>query len=111
MEIISRSPHDPTVPPHVSVTMTVPEDDRQFQMANMNGHLINPERLALVLNRAMHSQSSHMTAHADTAASRFWLTNTARSGSQKSTESFHDALAALGLIARLTENRRLTGDL
>lgn len=111
MEIISRSPHDPTAPPHIAITMTVPEDDRQFQMANMNGHRINPERLALVLNRAMHSQSSHMTAHADAAASRFWLTNTGRSGSQESTESFHDALAALGLIARLTDSRRLSSDL
>lgn len=107
MEIFSRSPHDPTVVPHVTFTMTVPEDDRHFQIMNMKGHLINPERLALALNRAMHSQSSQMTAHADAAARRFWLTNTARSGSQKSTESVCDALAALGLIARLTENRLL----
>ncbi|MDA1231832.1 MAG: hypothetical protein O2856_13750, partial [Planctomycetota bacterium] len=111
MEIISRSPHDLTVPPHVSITMTATEDDRQFQIVNLNGQLVNPERLALALNRAMHTQSSHMTAHADAAAGRFWLTNTARSGSQRSTESVHDALASLGLIARLTESRRLTGDL
>ena len=75
-----------------------------------NGHSVSSERLAVVLNRAMHTQSSHITAHADVASNRFWLTDAARSGARRSTESIRDALATLGLITRLMEHKRLPGD-
>lgn len=110
MEIICRSRHDSTAAPHVVLTMTIPEDDQQFQVFNANGQPVNAERLAVVLNRAMHIHSTHITAHADTASNRFWLTDAARSGAQRSTESIRDALATLGLITRLMELRRLPAD-
>ena len=110
MEIICRSRHDSTATPHVALTMTIPEDDQQFQVFNTNGHPVNSERLAAVLNRAMHTHSTHITAHADIASNRFWLTDAARSGAQRSTESIRDALATLGLITRLMEHKRLPDD-
>ncbi len=111
LEIICRGTHDLAVTPHVALTMTIPEDDRQFHVLNAYAQPVNSERLALALNRAMHTQSSHITAHADAASDRFWLTDAARTGTRNSTESIHDALVTLGLIARLTESKRLTGDL
>ncbi|MEJ7592912.1 MAG: hypothetical protein WKF77_15295 [Planctomycetaceae bacterium] len=111
LEIICRGTHESAVTPHVAVAMTIPEDDRQFHVLNAYDQPVNSERLALALNRAMHTQSSHVTAHADAVSERFWLTDAARSGARRSTESIHDALATLGLIARLTESKRLTGDL
>lgn len=110
MEIICRGRHDSTATPHVVLTMTIPEDDQQFQVFNANGHSVSSERLAVVLNRAMHIHSTHITAHADTASNRFWLTDAARSGARRSTESIRDALATLGLITRLMELKRLPGD-
>ncbi|MBC7964547.1 MAG: hypothetical protein H7Z17_01380 [Fuerstia sp.] len=111
LEIICRSAQDLAVTPHVAVTMLIPEDDRQFQVLNALDQPVTSERMALALNRAMHTQSSHITAHADAASGRFWLTDAARSGARRSTESIHDALATLGLIARLADSRRLTTDL
>lgn len=111
LEIVCRGAQDLAVTPHVAVTMLIPEDDRQFHVLNAFDQPVTSERLALALNRAMHTQSSHITAHADAASGRFWLTDAARSGARRSTESIHDALATLGLIVRLTDSRRLTGDL
>lgn len=111
LEIICRGTHDSAITPHVALTMTISEDDRQFRVLNAYGQPVNSERLALAVNRAMHTQSSHITAHADAASDRFWLTDAARSGTRQSTESIRDALVTLGLIARLTESKRLTGDL
>ncbi len=111
LEMICRGTHDSAVTPHVALTMMIPEDDRTFQILNACDQPVNSERLALALNRAMHTQSSHITAHADAASERFWLSDDARNGARRSTESIHDALATLGLIARLTESKRLTGDL
>ena len=111
MEIICRSSHDSSVPPHVAMTMTVPEDDRRFQIVNAGNQIVPVDRLALILNRAMHRQSVHVTAHADAASSRFWISDTARIGAPGAAESIHDALATLGLISRLMETKRLTGEL
>ena len=111
LEIICRSTHDLAVTPNVALTMLIPEDDRQFHVLNAHGQPVNSERLALALNRAMHTQSSHLTAHADAASNRFWLTDDARSGARRSTESIHDAVATLGLIAQLTESKRLPSGL
>jgi hypothetical protein len=111
LEIISRGTQDSTVTPHVALTMMIPEDDRQFHVLNAFGQPVNSERLALALNRAMHTQSSKITAHADAASDKFWLTDAARNGARRSTESIHDALVTLGMIARLTESKRLSADL
>ena len=111
LEIICRSLHDPAAPPHAAMNMTIPEDDRQFQVVNAYGQPVIAERLALLLNRAMHSQSSHVTAHADPASARFWLSDGARVGTPSSAESIQDALATLGLLARLMETQRLTREL
>ena len=111
LEILCRSQHDLTAPPHVALTMIIPEDDRWFEVCNVAGHSVSAERLALALNRAMQSQSSNITAHADVASNRFWLTDIGRSGARRSTESIRDALATLGLIARLMESKRLSGEL
>jgi len=111
LEIISRGTHDSTVTPPFALTMIIPEDDRRFHVLNAWGQPVNSERLALALNRAMHTQSSQITAHADAASDRFWLTDAARTGARQSTESIHDALVTLGLIAGLMESKRLTTDL
>ena len=111
LEIISRRSHDSSVPPHIAMTMTLPEDDRQFQIINAAHQIVTAERLALMLNRAMHSQSAHVTAHADTASGRFWISDAARIGSPGSAESIRDALATLGLVSRLMENKRLNREL
>lgn len=110
LEIICRSASDVGITPNISVSMLLNEDDRHFQILNSAGEFISSERLAQALNRAVYSQASQITAHADTASNRFWLTDAARPGAGKSTESIHDALATLGLIIRLTEGKRL-GDL
>ncbi|HQZ68386.1 MAG TPA: hypothetical protein PLY87_25030 [Planctomycetaceae bacterium] len=110
MEIICRSTSDATVTPSIAFSMTISEDDRQFQVFNVSNNPVSFDRLALALNRAVHSQPSHVTAHADAASNRFWLTDAARPGAGKSTESIQDALATLGLIVRLMESKRL-GDL
>lgn len=78
LEIICRGTHDLAVTPNVALTMLIPEDDRQFHVLNTHGQPVNSERLALALNRAMHTQSSHLTAHADAASNRFWLTDDAQ---------------------------------
>ena len=109
MEIICRDASDSTGTPNVTLAMTVPEDDRQFQVFSAANNPVSSEHLAQLLNRAVHSQASHVTAHADAASNRFWLTDAARPGAGKSTESIHDALATLGLIVRLTESKRLIG--
>ena len=111
LEVICRSPHDLSVPPHVTMTMTVPEDDRQFQIVNTANQPVTADRLALMLNRAMHRQSVHVTAHADAASSRFWISDSARFGSPGSAESICDALATLGLVSRLMESKRLNAEL
>ena len=111
LEMICRSSHDSSVPPHIAMTMTLPEDDRQFQIINAAHQIVTAERLALMLNRAMHSQSAHVTAHADTASGRFWISDAARIGSPGSAESIRDALATLGLVSRLMENKRLNREL
>lgn len=111
LEIICRSLHDSSVPPHVAMTMTVPEDDRQFQIINAANQIVTVDRLALILNRAMHSQSVHVTAHADGASGRFWISDAARIGSPGSAESIYDALATLGLVSRLMESKRLNAEM
>ena len=111
LEIICRSLHDSSVPPHVAITITISEDDRRFQIVNAANQLVAVDRLALMLNRAMHSQSAHVTAHADTASGRFWISDAARIGLPGSAESIHDALATLGLVSRLMESKRLNAEL
>ena len=111
LEIICRSPHDSSVPPHVVMTMTVAEDDRQFHFINAANQPVTADRLALMLNRAMHNQSAHVTAHADAESARFWISDAARIGLPGSSESIRDALATLGLVSRLMESRRLHGEL
>jgi len=111
LEIICRSLHDSSVPPHVSMTVTVPEDDRQFQIINAANQRVTADRLALMLNRAMHSQSAHVTAHADAASGRFWISDAARIGSPGSAESIRDALVTLGLVSRLIESKRLNSEM
>ncbi len=111
LEIISRRLHDSSVPPHVVMTLSVSEDDRQFQIINAANQLVTADRLALMLNRAMHSQSVHVTAHADAASARFWISDAARIGSPGPAESIRDALATLGLVSRLMESKRLNYEL
>lgn len=91
--------------PHLE--LRIPEDDRSFTLVDRNGCAFRPDELADRINRAIQSRSSHVTAHADAASGRFWLTDAARTSSASSTEQITDALAALGLLLRLIADDRL----
>ncbi len=110
MELVSRPLHDASTIRSCHMTMTINEDDRQFSLENGNGTVISPERLAAMLNVAVHSAASQVTAHADSASGRFWLTDAGRSASDRLTEHVRDSLALLGLISKLLITDRLSLD-
>jgi hypothetical protein len=111
LELIGRSVHDHTSIPACQITITIEEDDRCFTVENTFGEKISPDRLAAMINVAIHSQASQVTAHTDHASGRFWLTDSGRTSagqvgsghkkSVRSTEHVRDALAVLGLLCRL----------
>ncbi len=107
MEIVCRGHHEPCDLPSSRLTMTMSEDDRQFQLVNANGAPISAEQLAVQLNAAIHSQASQVTAHSDLPTGRFWLTDASRPMSGGQTEQIRDAVAVLGLIVKLIELGRL----
>lgn len=108
LELICRSIHDSTNIPSCRLTLTIHEDDRFFSLQNFNGDAISAERLAAMINVAIHSQASQVTAHTDTASGRFWLTDASRSSSLHSTEHVRDGLAVLGLVSRLMTAGRIS---
>ena len=87
--------------------MTVFEDDRQFVINDDHHSDVTPERLAVLINASIHSQSSQVTAHADAASGRFWLTDARRRSELEGTEHVRDSLAILGLTMKLIESGRL----
>ena len=106
LELIGRSVHDQTSIPACQITITIEEDDRCFTIENAFGQKISADRLAAMINVAIHSQASHVTAHTDHASGRFWLADSGRKDSGqrdavRSTEHVRDALAVLGLLCRL----------
>lgn len=103
LELICRGFKDDADIPACRFSMVIEEDDRNFQLAGRRGELISSERLALMINRAIQSAASHVTAHADDVTGRFWLSDSARSGARLMTDRIRDSLVVLGLVARLTE--------
>ena len=113
LELIGRSVHDHTTLPACQITITIEEDDRTFTIENAFGEKIGGDRLAAMINVAIHSQASQVTAHTDQASGRFWLTDSGRHGSGRkdaivATEHVRDALAVLGLMCRLMLAGRMT---
>jgi hypothetical protein len=108
MELIARPLLDSTVIPSIQLTMTIEEDDRLFSVRNSAGKELSAERLAVLINTAVHSQFSQVTAHSDSVSGRFWMTDKGRSAKTGTTEQIRDALATLGLISRLMHLGRLT---
>jgi len=108
LEIIGRSVNDSGDVPSCRLKVTIHEDDREFTLANGYGEIISPERLAAQLNDAIHSKNSQVTAHADAASGRFWLTDSGRPLSAGNTEHVRDGLAVAGLLARLMETGRMS---
>lgn len=107
MEIYVRSIGDAVTIPSCLFSMSVFEDDRQFVINDDHNSDVTPERLAALINAAIHSQSSQVTAHADAASGRFWLTDARRRDELEGTEHVRDALAILGLTVKLMESGRL----
>jgi hypothetical protein len=108
LEIVGRSVNDAGDVPSCRMKVTIHEDDRELTLANGYGELVSPERLAAQLNDAIHSHASQVTAHADPASGRFWLTDAGRPVSRGLTEHVRDGLAVVGLLARLLESGRLS---
>lgn len=108
MELIARPLADSSSLPPCVMTMTIAEDDRHFSLSNRAGMEISPERLAGLMNVAIHSQASLVTVHSDAASGRFWLADASRAESTRLTERVRDSLASLGLISRLIHAGRLT---
>lgn len=110
LQLISRPLSDDSTIPVCRMTIVIREDDRLFTLKNAAGITIASERLAAMINVAIHSQASHVTAHSDAASGRFWLADADRSASDRSTEHVRDALAVLGLTTRLMSTGRLALD-
>ena len=107
LEFIARPRLEQGLVRSCHLTMTIEEDDRKFQVQNQSGDAIPPDRLAALINLAIPSQASHVTAHADSASGRFWLTDSARSAAAGLTEHVRDGLASLGLLIRLIESGKI----
>jgi hypothetical protein len=87
------------------LTMTIEDDDRRFHVQDSAGVRVGSSELAAYINAATGPQSSQVTAHADAVSNRFWLTDTGRPTSGRSTEHIEDGLATLGLLLRLQHPR------
>jgi hypothetical protein len=107
IEFYVRSLREDVSIPSCRFSMTVFEDDRQFVINDDHNSDVTPERLAVLINASIHSQSSQVTAHADAASGRFWLTDARRRSELEGTEHVRDALAILGLTMKLIESGRL----
>jgi hypothetical protein len=107
IEFYVRSLREDVSIPSCRFSMTVFEDDRQFVINDDHNSDVTPERLAVLINASIHSQSSQVTAHADAASGRFWLTDARRRSELEETEHVRDALAILGLTMKLIESGRL----
>lgn len=107
IELYVRALHDDVSVPSCRFSMTIFEDDRQFVINDDHHSNVTPERLAVLINASIHSQSSQVTAHADAASGRFWLTDARRRSELEGTEHVRDALAILGLTIKLIESGRL----
>ncbi len=107
IELYVRTLHDDVSIPSCRFTMSISEDDRQFVINDDHNSDVTPERLAVLINASIHSQSSQVTAHADAASGRFWLADARRRSELEGTEHVRDALAILGLTMKLIESGRL----
>lgn len=107
IELYVRALRDDVSIPSCRFSITVFEDDRQFVINDDHHSDVTPERLAVLINASIHSQSSQVTAHADAASGRFWLTDARRRSELEGTEHVRDALAILGLTMKLIESGRL----
>ena len=110
IEIVCRSSRDPATEPGASFLLRIDDDDRTFALWNQNSNPIKSTTLARLINEALASSSSQMTAHADSASGRFWLTNTSHLSQHRLHESIRDALAVTGLLVRLMETQGLSLD-
>lgn len=101
LELLLRGTADPPVSWNPVWTLQIAEDDRQFQLWNAAGHRLTCSELAAFINRSARTQTSQITAHADDASHRFWITDTGRPTSGRAVEHIEDALAVLGLLLKL----------
>lgn len=103
LELICRGTKDDADIPACRFSIWIHEDDRDFQISGRRGDVISSDRLAMMINRAIQSGASHVTAHADDITGRFWLSDSVRSGARLITDRIRDALVVLGLMAKLIE--------
>ena len=102
LNLMSANPDHETADASRAIRLSVHDDDRVFRITRVSGEPVLAEQLALRINNAIRSASSQITAHADGATNRFWLTDAARPGSATGCENISDALATAGLIMRLS---------
>ncbi|MFN9717494.1 MAG: hypothetical protein ACK58L_02305 [Planctomycetota bacterium] len=107
LELIPRAALDDSETPACRLSLSIDEDDRNFQLFGRRGERIEPERLALLINRATQSTPTHVSAHGDHASGRFWLSDSVRSGASLKTHRIRDSLAVAGLVVRLLESGHL----
>jgi hypothetical protein len=110
IEIVCRSARESAVESGASFQLRIDEDDRTFAIWNPASIPINSPALARLINEALSGSASQMTAHADGASGRFWLTNTSNLSQHRLHESIRDALAVSGLVVRLMDTRGLILD-
>jgi hypothetical protein len=110
IEIICRSVRDAAAESAASFLLRIDDDDRTFTLDNSASIPIKSPALARLINEALASSSSQMTAHADEASGRFWLTNPSNLSQHRLNESIRDALAVCGLVIRLMETQGLSLD-
>ncbi len=104
VELVTRGTHESSEVPACRFAMILDEDDRSFRLTGRRGELVDPERLALLINRASQATRTQISAHGDNASDRFWLSDSVRMGASLKTHRIRDGLAILGFIARLIES-------
>jgi hypothetical protein len=109
-EIVCRNARDPAVESGASFLLRIDDDDRTFAIWNPASVPIKSPFLARLINEALASSASQLTAHADGASGRFWLTNTSTLSQHRLHESIRDPLAVAGLVVRLMDTQGLSLD-
>lgn len=104
VELVARGTNESSEVPACRFAIVLEEDDRSFRIAGRRGELIDPERLALLINRASQATGTQISAHGDNASERFWLSDSVRQGASLKTHRIRDGLAILGFITRLIES-------
>lgn len=87
-----------------SVSFEIGEDDRFVRVASRHDGFHSADKIVQWINRAAHSDNSHVTAHHTSDGSRILLADVALPCSGMQQELISDGLAVAGLITGLLSN-------